>query len=118
MRADGVALGALLRSEERFRLLVESVVDYAIYMLDPSGHIESWNAGAERLKGYSAAEAIGRHYSTFYTEEARAAGLPALLLERARTEGRVEHSGWRVRRTDPRSGPTWSSRRCATTGAR
>jgi PAS domain S-box-containing protein len=91
------ALGALLRSEERFRLLVESVVDYAIYMLDPSGHIESWNAGAERLKGYSAAEAIGRHYSTFYTEEARAAGLPALLLERARTEGRVEHSGWRVR---------------------
>jgi PAS domain S-box-containing protein len=94
-RASG---GALRRSEERFRLLVDSVVDYAIYIIDPSGFIESWNTGAERLKGYTADEIVGKHYSTFYTDEARAVDLPGQLLERARREGRVEHTGWRVRK--------------------
>jgi PAS domain S-box-containing protein len=96
------AAGALRRSEERFRLLVDSVLDYAIFMLDPTGHIQSWNAGAERLKGYTADEIIGQHYSRFYTDDARAAGLPGQLLERARLEGRVEHAGWRVRKDGTR----------------
>jgi PAS domain S-box-containing protein len=90
--------GDLRRSEERFRLLVESVVDYAIFMLDPQGRVESWNAGAERLKGYRAEEIVGQPWSTFYPDEARRAGLPTRLLEEARTKGRVEHTGWRVRK--------------------
>lgn len=89
---------ALGQSEERFRLLVDSVVDYAIFMLDPSGRVESWNAGAERLKGYTEDEIIGRHYSTFYTEEDRQGSLPKRLLETAQRDGRVEISGWRVRK--------------------
>ena len=67
---------ALYDSERRFRLLVEGVVDYAIYMLDPDGIIINWNTGAERIKGYTAAEAIGQHFSMFYPPEDRAAGLP------------------------------------------
>jgi PAS domain S-box-containing protein len=94
--------GDLARSEERFRLLVDSVLDYAIFMLDVDGCVVSWNAGAKRLKGYSAEDIIGRHYSTFYPDEARQAGLPARLLEEARTQGRTEHSGWRVRRDGSR----------------
>jgi PAS domain S-box-containing protein len=90
------------RSEERFRLLVESVVDYAIFLLDRDGRVASWNAGAERLKGYGEDEILGRHYSVFYPAEARAADLPAKLLAQARTEGRVEHHGWRVRRDGSR----------------
>jgi PAS domain S-box-containing protein len=89
---------ALRRSEERFRLLVQSVTDYAIYMLDIEGHVASWNAGAERFKGYGADEIIGQHFSNFYTEEDRATGLPSKALERARTEGRFEAEGWRVRK--------------------
>ncbi len=89
---------SLRRSEERFRLLVSQVQDYAIIALDPSGTIETWNVGAERLKGYTADEAIGRSFSMFYSEEDRSAGLPLHLLDTARREGRVEHSGWRVRK--------------------
>ncbi|WP_160879464.1 PAS domain S-box protein [Nocardioides flavescens] len=92
----------LRRSEERFRLLVSQVVDYAIIALDASGTIESWNAGAEWHKGYTAEEAIGRSFAMFYTEEDRRAGLPLELLDLARREGSVEHSGWRVRKDGTR----------------
>ena len=97
---------ALQESERHFRLLVEGVTDYAIYMLDRNGVVVSWNAGAERLKGYSAREAIGRHFSTFYTVEDRAAGLPARVLEAATREGRCESEGWRVRKD---GGRFWAS---------
>ncbi|MEV0201660.1 PAS domain S-box protein [Nonomuraea sp. NPDC050691] len=88
---------ALKESEERFRLIVQNVVDYAIFMLDPQGHIASWNAGAERIKGYRAEEIIGRHFSVFYSPEDVAAGKPARELEVAAAEGRLEDEGWRVR---------------------
>jgi PAS domain S-box-containing protein len=94
--------GDLARSEERFRLLVESVVDYAIFLLDVDGHVVSWNAGAERLKGYREHEVVGRHYSLFYPEEYLATDLPTRLLSEARDEGRTEHRGWRVRRDGSR----------------
>ncbi|HSC65169.1 MAG TPA: PAS domain-containing sensor histidine kinase, partial [Caldimonas sp.] len=90
--------GALDPGEERFRLLVESVKDYAIFMLDPQGHVLTWNAGAERFKGYSAAEIIGRHFSRFYPPEALKAGLPAHELEVAQETGTFEDEGWRVRK--------------------
>jgi PAS domain S-box-containing protein len=86
------------RGEERFRLIVEGVKDYAIFMLDPTGHVATWNAGAERLKGYAAREIIGRHFSTFYPEEAVARGWPDEELRRAVAEGRFEDEGWRVRK--------------------
>ena len=85
-------------TEQSFRLLVESVKDYAIFMLDPQGIITTWNAGAERLKGYRASEIIGRHFSIFYTPEDRAAGRPERSLERALAEGRYEDEDWRVRK--------------------
>ncbi|HUM11687.1 MAG TPA: PAS domain-containing sensor histidine kinase [Myxococcaceae bacterium] len=88
--------------EERFRALVSSVKDYAIFMLDPSGRIETWNAGAERTKGYTAEEIIGQHISLFYTPEDLARGLPLALLAEARREGRVESEGWRVRKDGTR----------------
>ena len=93
---------ALRRSEARFRLLVAQVADYAIIALDPDGVIRTWNIGAQRLKGYPEAEALGRHFSMFYSEDDRTAGLPLQLLERARTDGRVEHTGWRVRQDGTR----------------
>lgn len=89
-------------SEERFRLLVESVRDYAIFMLDRDGFIVSWNAGAERIKGYTADEAIGEHFSRFYTEEDRASGKPQSGLKTARTQGRYEEAGWRIRKDGSR----------------
>jgi PAS domain S-box-containing protein len=89
---------SLAEERERFRLLVEAVTDYAILMLAPDGTIISWNAGAERIKGYRAEEAIGRHFSIFYTAEALARGHPAHELEVARAEGRFEEEGWRVRK--------------------
>ena len=89
---------ALRQSEEQFRLLVQSVTDYAIYRLDAEGRVASWNAGAERSKGYSAAEIIGSHFSRFYTEEDRAVGLPQEALRIAAAEGRFEKEGWRVRK--------------------
>ncbi|HEX2631949.1 MAG TPA: PAS domain S-box protein, partial [Bradyrhizobium sp.] len=92
----------LRASEERFRLLVQSVTDYAIYMLDPDGRVSSWNAGAERFKGYSSDEIIGEHFSRFYTEEDREAGIPRIALDTARNEGRFEAEGWRVRKDGSR----------------
>jgi PAS domain S-box-containing protein len=87
----------LTDSDRRFRLFVESVKDYAIFMLDPAGRVATWNAGAERIKGYRAAEIIGQHMSRFYTPEDLEAGLPAHLLKTAEMEGRAETEGWRVR---------------------
>jgi PAS domain S-box-containing protein len=88
----------LFESERRFRLLVEGVVDYAIYMLDPNGIIANWNAGAKRIKGYEADEVVGRHFQMFYPEEDRKAGLPARSLSIAREQGKFEAEGWRVRK--------------------
>ena len=93
---------SLRASEARFRLLVSQVVDYAIIALDRYGVIASWNAGAETLKGYTAEEAIGQHFSMFYPEENKASGLPLRLLSAAEREGRVEHAGWRVRKDGTR----------------
>jgi PAS domain S-box-containing protein len=93
---------ALLESERSFRLLVDSVIDYAIYMLDPSGIVVNWNAGAERLKGYTADEIIGQHFARFYTPEDRARGKPARVLEQAARAGRYEAEGWRVRKDGSR----------------
>jgi PAS domain S-box-containing protein len=91
-----------LRSEEHLRLLVERVQDYAIFLIDADGRIASWNAGARRIKGYTAEEIIGRPYATFFTAEDRAAGRPERLLRRARADGRVEDEGWRVRKDGTR----------------
>ncbi|MBX4967994.1 PAS domain S-box-containing protein [Rhizobium binae] len=93
---------AIRQSEEQFRRLVQGVSDYAIYMLDPEGNVSSWNFGAERIKGYRPDEIIGRHFSTFYTPEDRAAGLPEAALRVARAEGRFEREGWRVRKDGTR----------------
>ncbi|MBB4040235.1 PAS domain S-box-containing protein [Microvirga flocculans] len=93
---------ALRESEERFRLLVQGVIDYAIYMLDPQGNITNWNAGAQRIKGYSKDEIVGQHFSKFYTEEDRATELPRRALETAAREGRFEAEGWRVRKDGTR----------------
>jgi len=87
---------------ERYRLLVESVTDYAIYMLDPQGTVISWNPGARRFKGYEDHEIIGQPFSRFYTEEDRAAGLPERALRMAAEEGRFEKEGWRVRKDGTR----------------
>src|ERR1700749_3150874 len=88
----------LRESEEQLRLLVQSVTDYAIYMLTADGHVATWNAGAQRIKGYAPEEIIGRHFSDFYTEAARAAGLPRSGLETATRNGRWEHEGQRIRK--------------------
>jgi PAS domain S-box-containing protein len=92
----------LRQSEERFRLMIESVSDYAIFMLNPEGRVASWNNGARRIKGYTADEILGRHFSVFYPAEASAAGLPAKLLSMALKDGRVEDLGWRVRKDGTR----------------
>jgi PAS domain S-box-containing protein len=84
--------------DRRYRLLVDAITDYAIYMLDPDGQVVSWNAGAQRFKGYERSEIIGQHFSRFYTDEDRAAGLPDRALRAAAEEGRFEHEGWRVRK--------------------
>jgi PAS domain S-box-containing protein len=89
---------ALRQSEERFRLLVEGVRDYAIFMLDAQGYITSWNTGAQLIKGYSADEILGRHFSIFYPLEDVAAGKPEQVLQLASAEGRYEQEGWRVRK--------------------
>jgi PAS domain S-box-containing protein len=92
------AFDRLEESERRFRILVNGVTDYAIYMLDPEGRITNWNAGAERIKGYSASDIVGRHLSTFYTEADREAGKPFQTLDTAAKTGRFEAEGIRVRR--------------------
>ena len=93
---------ALRLSEERFRLLVQGVTDYAIYMLSPEGVVTNWNVGAERIKQYGAAEIVGEHFSKFYTQEDRQNGAPERALETARREGRFEKEGWRVRKDGTR----------------
>ena len=93
---------ALRKSEEQFRLLVQGVTDYAIYMLTPDGQVSSWNAGAERIKGYRPEEIIGQHFSRFYTEEDRQAGASRIALETAAREGRFEKEGWRIRKDGSR----------------
>jgi PAS domain S-box-containing protein len=89
---------AALSTEARYRLLVEAITDYAIFVLDPDGLVASWNPGARRFKGYEAHEIIGQHFSRFYTDEDRNSGLPARALETARRAGKFESEGWRVRK--------------------
>jgi PAS domain S-box-containing protein len=93
---------ALKQTQEQFRLLVQGVSDYAIYMLDPEGVVANWNLGAHRIKGYLPEEIIGTHFSKFYTDEDREAGEPQKTLETAEREGRSEKEGWRVRKDGSR----------------
>ncbi|HEV7992363.1 MAG TPA: PAS domain S-box protein [Gemmatimonadaceae bacterium] len=96
----------LLGSEDHYRLLVDGIKDYAIFMLDPTGHIVSWNDGAERIKGYSASEIVGQHFSRFYPAVDTSAGKPAMELSIAAAEGRFEEEGWRVRKDGT---PMWAN---------
>ncbi|WP_301782063.1 PAS domain-containing sensor histidine kinase [Caballeronia sp. SEWSISQ10-4 2] len=102
MKAEDSGRSRNLNDEQRFQLLVTGVSDYAIYMLNPEGFISSWNAGAERFKGYVADEIIGQHFSVFYTEEDRRNGRPARALQTAREQGKFEDEGWRVRKDGTR----------------
>src|ERR1700709_2540658 len=87
---------------DRYKRLVEAVTDYAIYMLDPDGIVTSWNAGAERFKGYKAGEIIGLHFSRFYTQEDLDNNVPSKVLETAAREGKFEAEGWCVRKDGTR----------------
>lgn len=98
MNTPSQSSATVLGSEDTFRLLVESIKDYAIIILDPKGYIASWNAGAERSKGYRAEEIIGKHFSCFYPAEAIERGLPEQELVVAEKEGRFEDENWRVRK--------------------
>ncbi|QCN98833.1 PAS domain-containing sensor histidine kinase (plasmid) [Azospirillum argentinense] len=93
---------ALQQSEARFRLLVQGVIDYAIFMLDATGHVTNWNSGAQRMKGYAAEEIVGEHFSRFYTAEDRAAGIPLQGLRTAEQTGKFETEGWRLRKDGTR----------------
>jgi PAS domain S-box-containing protein len=93
---------SLLSDDGRYRLLVEAVTDYAIYMLDPNGIVSSWNPGAQRFKGYTADEIIGQHFSRFYSEQDQKSGVPARALETATREGKFESEGWRIRKDGTR----------------
>ena len=93
---------ALRQSEERFRLLVEGVADYAIFMLDANGYVQTWNTGAERIKGYRADEIIGQHFSKFYPLEVVASGWPEHELQTATETGRFVDEGWRIRKDGSR----------------
>ena len=104
-REAGAAESALARlrdSERHFKLLVQSVTDYAIYMLDPTGIVASWNAGAERIKGYKPHEIMGRNFAEFFTPEDREAGVPLVALKTATEHGRYESEGWRLRKDGTR----------------
>jgi PAS domain S-box-containing protein len=92
----------LLRSATQLALLIQGIKDCAIYLLTSEGRVSSWNSGAQRIKGYAAAEIIGRHFSCFYTEEDRAIGMPTTALHKAATEGKFEAEGWRVRKDGTR----------------
>src|SRR5580698_1562601 len=91
-----------MSGDARYRALVDAVIDYAIYMLDPSGIVTSWNSGAQRLKGYLEPEIVGQHFSRFYTDEDRQAGLPQRALATAEREGKFESQGWRIRKDGTR----------------
>ena len=97
-RAGGIGDVASAASEDHFRLLVQSVVDYAIYMIDPDGRVASWNSGAQNIKGYAIEEVLGQSFAMFYTPEDRAKGVPSRHLEIAAREGRYSDECWRVRR--------------------
>ena len=99
---EHVAREQFLASEERFHHLVDAVTDYAIFMLDPTGHVATWNPGAHRTKGYAAHEILGQHFSVFYTPEDREAGRPDRILETLRRDGRFEDESWRVRKDGSR----------------
>src|SRR3984893_8356208 len=92
------ALSELSKSERQFKRLVGGVTDYALYMLDPNGIVANWNVGGERIKGYSAKEIVGQHFSRFYTPADQAAGKPARALRIAVETGHYEEDGWRVRK--------------------
>ncbi len=100
--SDRESVDLLAQSERSFRMLVQGVVDYAIYMLDPDGRVASWNAGAERAKGYTAEEITGRHFSCFYPLDQQIDGMPARALETARETGTFEAEGWRIRKDGSR----------------
>lgn len=102
LRRLTVARQAIAESEQRFRLLVNGVRDYALYSLDPDGHVVTWNEGAERLKGYREDEIAGRHFSCFYSPEDVAAGVPDRLLRTAAVEGRADDEGWRLKKDGSR----------------
>src|SRR3712207_2093577 len=87
---------------DQLRLLVETNPDYAMFLLDPQGHVRTWNAGAERLKGYRAEEIVGQHFSSFYPAARIEEGFPQFELEAAAREGRFEDEGWRIRRDGSR----------------
>src|SRR5262249_12875897 len=89
-------------AEERFRLLVDSVSDYAIFLLDTDGRVASWNAGAQRIKGYTASEIVGQSFERFYPPDKIASGWPREELRRAREQGRIEDEGWRIRKDGTR----------------
>ena len=91
-----------LSDNDRYRILIDAIADYAIYLLDAEGHVASWNPGAQRFKGYTADEILGQHFSRFYTPEDRAVNLPARVLATAAAEGRFEAEGWRVRKDGSR----------------
>jgi PAS domain S-box-containing protein len=92
----------LVDSEEKFRLLVEGVPDYALYLLAPDGVITTWNTGAERIKGYKPSEIIGKNFSVFFPEDDVQSGKPQEILAKASQEGRAEHEGWRIRKNGSR----------------
>src|SRR3954465_7265660 len=94
--------GGSLSEENIYRLLVSAITDYAVYMLDSTGVVTSWNPGAQRFKGYQAHEILGQHFSRFYTDEDRTTGLPSRALKIATEEGRFENEGWRVRKDGTR----------------
>ncbi|WP_441280766.1 PAS domain S-box protein [Tardiphaga sp. 862_B3_N1_1] len=102
MRSPTTTLLTDLAQQDRFRILIDAVKDYAIYLLDADGYIATWNTGAQRFKGYDADEIIGQHFSIFYPEEDRTIGLPGRALATAATEGRFESEGWRVRKDGTR----------------
>ena len=102
MAGNDIPQRGLFESERRFRLLVEGVVDYAIYMLDPEGIVSNWNAGAKRIKGYDAVDVVGQHFGMFYLPEDREAGMPARSLAAAREHGKFETEGWRLRKDGTR----------------
>ena len=97
-----IAAKKKLTEEQRFQYLISGISDYAIYMLDPDGHVSSWNAGAQRFKGYLAPEILGEHFSRFYTPEDRATNLPERALSTALVEGKYEAEGWRMRQDGTR----------------